>query len=126
MTTVAQAGLVFVGGGTGACLRFFTGLWAANRFGLDFPYGTLIVNVVGSLAIGLLLGYGLREPARLLLITGILGGFTTYSSFSAESIGLLQSKTLGLALIYICLTLVVCLGAAALGMAAGQKLTTGV
>ncbi len=126
MSPVAQAGLVFVGGGTGACLRFFTGLWVTNRFGLDFPYGTLVVNVLGSLAIGFLLGYGLKEPARLLLITGVLGGFTTYSSFSAESIGLMQSKTMGLALLYIALTLVLCLGSAALGMVSGQKLASGV
>jgi CrcB protein len=85
---------VAVGAALGANLRYLVGRWAAERFGAGFPYGTLLINVTGSLAIGLLLGLAagrapLGTTARLLLVTGVLGGYTTFSSFSFEALELL-------------------------------------
>lgn len=85
---------VGLGGGIGAMLRYHITL-AANRFlGLTFPFGTLIVNLLGGFAIGFLLALAqsaawLDTDHRAFLITGLLGGLTTFSTFSAESITLL-------------------------------------
>jgi fluoride exporter len=81
---------VAVGAAVGANLRYGVSLWAARRFGAAFPYGTLLINVLGCLVIGALLTLAatrirLSEPLRLLLVTGLLGGFTTFSSFGYET-----------------------------------------
>jgi fluoride exporter len=85
---------VAVGAAVGANLRYLISLWAAQRLGAAFPYGTLIINVVGCLVIGVLLTLAayrltLSEPIRLLLVTGLLGGFTTFSSFGWETYALI-------------------------------------
>lgn len=82
--------LVFVGGGIGSLMRYLTALLMAAWFGAVFPFGTLTVNVTGSLLIGLLATLaderGILGPqARLFLVVGLLGGFTTFSSFSLET-----------------------------------------
>jgi fluoride exporter len=82
--------IVFFGGGLGAALRHGINIISARAFGTDFPYGTLIINVLGSLAMGLIVEYfalktGLPQRMRLFLTTGILGGFTTFSTFSLEA-----------------------------------------
>jgi CrcB protein len=89
---VIQTLLVFIGGGIGSALRHGVNISAARLIGLGFPWGTLIVNVVGSLVMGLLTawfafrGEGiLSQHARLFLTTGILGGFTTFSTFSLDT-----------------------------------------
>lgn len=91
--------LVMAGGGAGAGLRYGVGLAATRVFGLGFPWGTLICNVVGSLAMGLLVGamaHGLlgdgrqANDMRLLLGVGLLGGFTTFSTFSMDTVALWQ------------------------------------
>ncbi len=86
-----QTLLVFLGGGVGAAARHGVNLLAARLFGTAFPWGTLIVNVVGSLVMGLLAAWfafradaGTTQHARLFLTTGILGGFTTFSAFSLD------------------------------------------
>lgn len=83
--------LVFLGGGAGAACRHGVNLSAARLLGIEFPWGTLIVNVVGSFAMGLLAawfafraGPGATQHLRLLLTTGFLGGFTTFSAFSLD------------------------------------------
>src|SRR5262245_44361093 len=81
--------LVFIGGGLGSVLRHGVNKAAATQFGLAFPYGTLFVNVAGSLAMGLVAGwFALRgeggQATRLFLTTGVLGGFTTFSAFSMD------------------------------------------
>lgn len=86
--------LVAVGGGTGAILRYLLGRWALVAFGQGFPFGTLAANVVGGLAMGLLVGVLARideggEHLRLLLGVGALGGFTTFSAFSLEMVNML-------------------------------------
>lgn len=83
--------IVFVGGGIGAALRHFVNLVAARWLGTSFPYNTLFANVSGSLVMGLLTAYfGLRagspQSLKLFLTTGILGGYTTFSTFSLDSV----------------------------------------
>ncbi len=84
--------LVFVGGGLGALSRHAVGRATFHALGPGFPWGTLTVNVVGSLLIGLAVGlfsfFETGQPARLFLITGFLGGFTTYSAFSLDALTL--------------------------------------
>jgi CrcB protein len=87
--------IVFAGAGIGGALRHGVNLAAAKLFGYGFPFGTLIVNIVGSLAIGLLAGYfafrtGIPQHVRLFLTTGILGGFTTFSAFSLDAALLME------------------------------------
>lgn len=82
--------LVALGGGVGAATRYLVSMLAADRLGTDFPYGTLIVNVVGSFIIGAFMVTAterlLLDPYwRLLVIVGFVGGMTTFSSFSYET-----------------------------------------
>ena len=84
-----QALLVFVGGGFGSVARYYIGKWL-NTLENAIPYGTLLSNILGSMLIGLILGYlaktsNLTESYTLLLVTGFCGGFTTFSAFSYES-----------------------------------------
>lgn len=81
--------LVAAGGAFGASLRHVANLAAARLFGIAFPWGTLVINVVGSLAMGLFVGYlvrkiGVSNEIKLFVATGILGGFTTFSAFSLD------------------------------------------
>ena len=84
--------LVFLGGGTGSVLRYLMGMWIGSA---AFPWATLVVNAVGSFAIGLLGGwasrFGWSEETRLLLTTGLCGGFTTFSTFSKESLAIAEA-----------------------------------
>jgi CrcB protein len=87
-----QTALIFLGGGIGAAGRHGVNVAAQRLIGIDFPWGTLIANIVGSLAMGLIAGWfafkadaGLSQHARLFLTTGILGGFTTFSAFSLDA-----------------------------------------
>lgn len=84
--------LVFVGGGLGAMSRHAVGRATLHAFGPSFPWGTLAVNVVGSFLIGLAVGlfalFETSQPARLFLVTGFLGGFTTFSAFSLDALTL--------------------------------------
>jgi fluoride exporter len=87
-----QAMAVAVGAAVGALLRWGAGVWLNNQWAA-VPLGTLLVNCVGGLLIGMALFWFDRSPhelLRLLLVTGLLGGLTTFSSFSAESLSLLQ------------------------------------
>lgn len=106
--------LVFVGAGLGGVLRHGVNVGAARLVGTNFPWGTLTVNVVGSLVMGLAAGYfafrdGMNwtQHARLFLTTGVLGGFTTFSTFSLDVAVLLERGETGSALIYAMASLVV-------------------
>ena len=84
-----------VGGGLGASARYALGSWVVARLGSSFPFHTLLINVTGSLAIGVLLVLLterlVAEPAwRLLLVVGFLGGYTTFSSYTFEALALLE------------------------------------
>ena len=94
--------IVFLGAGIGGALRHGVNVGAARLFGYGFPYGTLIVNIVGSFAMGVLAGYfafrpGISQHMRLFLTTGILGGFTTFSAFSLDTALLIERHSYGLA-----------------------------
>ena len=100
MTLLAQAAVVTVGASAGALARWGAGLWL-NASWAGFPLGTLLVNVIGGLLIGMSLEWFGRMPdemLRLLLVTGFLGGLTTFSAFSGESLAMLQRGAWGLAL----------------------------
>lgn len=89
--------IVFVGAGVGGALRYVVNEVALRLVGTGLPAATLFVNVAGSLAMGVLAGYfastdGLSQHARLFLTTGILGGFTTFSAFSLDTVSLIQRQ----------------------------------
>jgi fluoride exporter len=112
--------LVCLGGAAGSGLRYATALWAANAFGPAFPYGTLIVNIAGSFAVGFLMhlaGFtGLLSPElRLMLTSGLFGGFTTYSTFNYETTAYLRQGAWGMGLLNVVVTLVGCLVAGVVG-----------
>lgn len=106
---------VFLGGGLGAAARH------AVALGLPSPWATQVVNVLGSLLLGYLLARGVDGPTRHLLATGFCGGFTTYSTFNAETLSLAQSGDWTVALGNIGITFVVCILAGALGMWWGRQ-----
>ena len=97
--------LIALGAAIGANLRYAVSVGAAQRWGSAFPYGTLIINVSGSMLIGVVLALaarsGLGAPWRLLLVTGLLGGYTTFSSFAWETYQLAVEGGLGPALLNI-------------------------
>jgi CrcB protein len=104
--TVTTILLVSLGAAIGANLRYWLSQWAAQQWGVAFPYGTLLINVLGSFAIGVVLTLAATNSAisaswRLLIVTGLLGGFTTFSTFSYETYQLLAEGSLLLAALYI-------------------------
>ena len=114
--------IVFLGGGLGAALRHGINIFAACFAGTGFPYGTLFINVAGSLAMGLIAEYfalkaGLPQRWRLFLTTGILGGFTTFSAFSLEAALLYERGQLAGAAIYVVASVVLAIGALFAGLA---------
>ena len=114
--------IVFLGGGLGAALRHGVNLAAARLLGAAFPYATLIENVTGSLVMGLLAGYfafkgGAPQHWRLFLTTGILGGYTTFSAFSLDAMLLYERGELGLAALYVLLSVVLSIGGLFAGLA---------
>lgn len=117
--------LVFLGGGIGSVLRWFTGLACMRLFGTHFPFGTLAVNIIGCFVMGLFFrvlpfpeaGTGDIRP---LLMTGLLGGFTTFSAFALDSAALWMRNEPGLALAYVALSVGVSLLGAALGLILGK------
>jgi CrcB protein len=121
---------VVLGGGAGAWLRFVAGRCALTLLGpaasTAFPWATLFVNVTGSFAMGLLAGWlarlgtcqgGGREGTRLLLGVGVLGGFTTFSSFSLEFAQLVERGQIGLAALYVAVSLLAGFAGLFLGLA---------
>src|SRR5215212_7172213 len=115
---------VALGGAVGAASRFAVAQWAGARWGLAFPWGTLAVNLTGSLMIGLvmtlLLARGADPMYRLLLVTGFLGGYTTFSAFSFEAIGFLEARRWDAAAFYVVGSVVLGLLATATGLALGR------
>jgi CrcB protein len=117
--------LVCVGGAAGTAARYLVGGWAQRVLGAGFPYGTLAVNLIGSFLISVVVYLGMDKglfsaDARLVLTTGVLGGFTTYSSFNFETLRLVQQGSAGLAAAYLALTVVGCLVAGAAGLLVGR------
>ena len=122
-----EAAAVAGGAALGALARWGAGL-ALNSLWAGFPLGTLWVNCVGGLLIGGAMQWFSRWPddlLRLFLVTGALGGFTTFSSFSAESLGLLQREQWGMALLHSGAHLLGALACTALGFALARYLLRG-
>lgn len=120
--------LVALCGGLGSVLRFVLTTLVQRRMGGSFPGGTLAVNVVGSMVIGAVMVVyaarsALESDARFALTAGLLGGFTTYSAFSYETLALLENRSFVRAGLYVAMTLVLCLGACALGSALAKLVT---
>ena len=109
--------LVFVGGGLGAMSRFLLTTALAGKLG-NFPLGTLAANFFGSLLMGLVVGIlaGRFESVRLFVAVGFLGGFTTFSSFSAETIALIQNGQIFSATANVIVSVVASLAACAIGL----------
>ena len=115
--------LVMAGGAVGAALRYHLGRIAPPLFGTALPWATLIANVAGGFAMGVLAGALARfnlggEQMRLLLAVGVLGGFTTFSAFSLETVLMIERGQPGVAIGYVLLSVLGALGALALGLAA--------
>lgn len=110
---------VFLGGGIGASLRYLLQLTVGKHEGIGFPINTFLVNILGCFVIGILASMAVKlkwnEAFVLFLLTGILGGFTTFSSFALEFNSLIKSSQLGLALAYVGLSNVIGLGVCGLG-----------
>jgi fluoride exporter len=98
--------LVFLGGGLGSTLRYTINVVCARCIGTAFPYGTFIINISGSTVMGLIAGYlafkgEASQPWRLFLMTGVLGGYTTFSAYSLDAALLYERGELGLAAFYV-------------------------
>lgn len=117
---------ICLGGALGSGARYLVGLWAVAAFGATFPYGTLIVNTLGSFLIGIVMALGVDlsviPPSwRLFLATGVMGGFTTYSSFNYETLELVRSGAWGLAACNVFSTLAAAALAGLLGAYVGAR-----
>ena len=118
--------VVFLGGGVGSVCRYLLGGLVQSRSHGEFPIGTLVVNVLGCIAIGLLAKYFLHGQTQLLLRTALLvgfcGGFTTFSTFSFEAFGLWTGGKPAAALTYVAASFALCLFGTAAGYAFGPSL----
>ncbi len=112
---------VAIGGGSGAVLRWLV----SSRFNSSLPYGTLLVNVIGSFLIGVLFVVlshrGIDDPHKAGLVVGLLGGFTTFSAFSLETITLIEQGAVKTALLYAAFSLIICVIAAFAGLALARS-----
>jgi CrcB protein len=118
--------IVFVGGGLGAALRHGINILFARMLGTAFPYGTLTVNVTGSLIMGLIAGYfafkgDASQNWRLFLTTGILGGYTTFSAFSLDVALLYERGEIGLAALYVGASVVISIAGLFAGLALARS-----
>jgi fluoride exporter len=114
------------GGAVGANARYLVGREVAERWPSLFPWGTLVVNITGCLALGLLTGWllarGDRPVVRLLIATGFLGAYTTFSTFAYEAVCLTDDGEFLSAGAYVAASLVICLAAAGAGLHAGRAI----
>jgi CrcB protein len=120
--------LVFVGGGLGASLRHAVNMLCARCIGTGFPYGTFIINITGSTVMGLIAGYlafkgEASQHWRLFLMTGVLGGYTTFSAFSLDAVLLYERGEIGLALFYVIGSVVFSIAGLFAGLALMRHLT---
>jgi CrcB protein len=119
--------LVCLGGAVGTGARFLVSGWALTVLGPNFPYGTLAVNVIGSLLLGIIMHLGLTTDLlsptlRLTLATGVMGGFTTYSTFNYETLRYFQEGAWARAFLNVVVTLLLCLLAGVAGVALARRI----
>lgn len=114
--------VIALGGACGSICRFLLSSWVEGFFERrDFPFGIFACNVLGSLAIGIIAGFALKRADlgvlwRLFLVVGVCGGFTTFSSFSLDTVTLLRSGTYGMALTNVIVSIIACLLATYIGI----------
>jgi CrcB protein len=114
--------LVALGGAAGSVGRYWTGVLFAGAFGLDFPFGTLVINIVGSFVIGLADAIGPGAEMRALIMVGVCGGYTTFSTFSLQTLELIRAGHPVAASLNVLLSVALCLAATILGAGAGAGL----
>jgi CrcB protein len=124
---MTQALAIAAGGAVGALLRYWTSVAVHSRLGTAFPYGTLFVNILGSLLMGFLYIWLIERLAagpslRAFLLIGVLGAFTTFSAFSMETLNLIEAGQPGKALLNVLISVIVCIAAAGLGIFAARQL----
>src|SRR5512146_56385 len=122
--------LICLGGAIGTAARYGVSLWAREAIGPGFPYGTLAVNVIGSFLLAVIMYVGtntelISPTTRLVLGTGVMGGFTTYSSFNYETIQLFQERSIRFGVINLFATVLGCFVAGWLGLALARRLVGG-
>jgi CrcB protein len=119
-----------LGGAAGTLARYGLSTWCQERFGPGFPVGTLAVNAIGSFLLGAIMQAALTTDLlsptlRLALGTGVMGGFTTYSTFNYETLKLIEDRAWAVAASNVAVTLLGCLLAGSLGVAAARRLLGG-
>ena len=112
--------IVFAGGGLGSALRYFTGRWISNYYLQTFPLATLVANVSACFILGLVIGFAdhkqlLSSSSRLFWAVGFCGGFSTFSTFSHETLTLFQAGQQGYSVVYVMVSVVLCLVATVVG-----------
>ncbi len=122
--------IVFLGAGVGGALRHGVNLSCVRLCGPEFPWGTIFINIAGSLAMGLAAGWFAAraghtwaQPARLFLTTGVLGGFTTFSAFSLDAVSLWERGSQGAAAGYVVASVFCALAALVAGLALARSFT---
>lgn len=118
---------IALGGAVGAVLRYAVSTGIYQWWGRNFPYGTLVVNVLGSLIMGLLFvllveRLAVAPSTRAFWLVGLLGAFTTFSTFSLETLNLMQAGEMGRAAANVLVSVVLCIGAAGIGMVVGRQI----
>lgn len=101
---ILHSALVAIGGFFGAITRFGISNWFKKRYTSPFPFGTLFINLLGAFLIGLIIGKGANQTWQLLLGTGFMGAFTTFSTFKLETIQLYFGKNWGMIVVYLGIT----------------------
>ncbi len=127
--------VVMLGGALGSGARYLIATWTLARFGPNFPWGTVLVNVLGSFALGCVMQFatlpaasgsgGMHPDVRVFLTTGVLGGFTTYSTFNYDTLHLVQAGSVGLATANVVGTVITCLVAGFAGIGLARLLAAG-
>jgi len=119
--------MVFLGGGLGSVVRYSLGRWIGALHNYNFPYGTLVVNIIACFILGLIIGLAdhkqlFTAPARLFWTVGFCGGFSTFSTFSQETFYLIQGGFNLSMIVYVTLSLLFCVFSVYLGLFAGEHL----
>lgn len=118
---------IALGSAVGGVLRYLIGGFVQRSSGGTFPVGTLLINITGSFLLGLIYRYAadsiaITPEVRAMLTIGLCGGYTTFSTFSYESVRLMEDGQMGRALLYVGLSVLLCLAGTVLGIVAGREL----
>jgi len=128
LISLKQIILIAIGGAIGSVSRYLTSLGVFTFVSRSFPFGTLAVNIIGSFIMGFLTVLiierynGIAAELRSLLLIGFLGGYTTFSSFSIETLNLFENGEMGYAILNVLFSVILCLGAVWLGAIIGRQL----